>query len=263
MCSCRSDGVTSHFWGTQFEPCRGRRRFTLVRFPTTHWSVVLAAQDADPVRSAEGLASLCEDYWLPLYAYVRRRGFAPDAAADVVQAYFAHLLESHLVRIARSDAGRLRGFFLHTLKLFLASERERAAAMRRGGQSRTVPLDLVLAERHYHEALVDRSDPEKEYWRRWAIAVTERVKERLAEEAEGRGQIDEFRLLEPYLTGHVERGDYHLVARQIDKSEVAVRVAVRRLRQRYGALLRDEISRTVADPGDVDDEIRALLDALR
>lgn len=235
----------------------------MARFPTTRWSVVLAAQDDDPVRSAEGLASLCEAYWLPLYAYVRQRGFAPDAAADLVQSYFAHLLEKRLVRIAHSDAGRLRGFFLHTLKLFLAGERERAAALRRGGQNRMLPLDLVLAENRYHAALVDHGDPEKEYRRRWAIAVTERVKERLAEDAAARGQSEEFRLLEPYLTGQVERGDYHMIAERLAKSDVAVRVAVRRLRQRYGEFLRDEIARTVTDPGDVDDEIRALLVALR
>jgi RNA polymerase sigma-70 factor (ECF subfamily) len=235
----------------------------LVRFPTTRWSVVLAAQDADPERAAEALASLCEAYWLPLYAYVRHQGHSPDAASDVVQAYFTHLLEKRLVRIAHSDAGRLRGFFLHTLKLFLTSERERAAAVRRGSQYRMLSLDVVLAEKRYHEALVDRSDPEREYRRHWAIAVTERVKERLVEELKRGGRADEFRSLEPYLTGHVERGAYRLAAARTGKSEVAVRVAVRRLRQRYGALLRDEIALTVADPGEVDDEIRALLEALR
>jgi RNA polymerase sigma-70 factor (ECF subfamily) len=227
-------------------------------FATTQWSIVAAARDASTESSRAALAVLCERYWFPLYAYARRRGRDADDARDLTQAFFATLLEKHGIRGAAPDRGRFRSYLLGAFKHFLADEYDRAHALKRGG--RLVPVSLDAAESLYAAVPQDERTPDRVYERRWAVALLDRVLARLGEELAETGQAERFELLKGFLTG--DPVPYAEVAAQLGTSEGAAKVAVHRLRGRYRELLRAEIADTLADPADVDDEIRYLLAAL-
>jgi RNA polymerase sigma-70 factor (ECF subfamily) len=235
-----------------------RRRFT-----TTKWSQVLAAGQADAGGSREALSRLCESYWYPLYAYVRRWGYDADQAQDLTQEFFARLLEKHYLRAADPARGRFRSFLLASLKHFLANERDRAGAVKRGGRMTVVPLEIENAEGRYSLEPPDGETPERVYERRWALTLLERTLARLSREFEAAGKRAQFARLEGYLTGEQETLPYAKLALELGMSEGAIKVAVHRLRRRFGALLREEVGETVSMPEQVDDEIRDLFRALR
>jgi RNA polymerase sigma-70 factor (ECF subfamily) len=233
------------------------------RFVTTRWSQVLAAGQAPTQDSREALSRLCELYWYPLYAYVRRWGYDADQAQDLTQEFFARLLEKHYLRAADPSRGRFRSFLLASLKHFLSNERDRAGAAKRGGRTTVLPLELENAEGRYSREPPDLETPETIYERRWALTLLARTLTRLRHEFGAAGKQALFARLEGYLTGDQETLPYADLGVELGMSEGAIKVTVHRLRRRFGALLREEISETVSDPGEVDDEIRELFHALK
>lgn len=229
------------------------------RFQTTHWSVVLAAAEADSPASRDALATLCQAYWPPLYAFVRRRGYAPAEAEDLTQSYFARLLEKNYLGEVRAEAGRFRSFLLASVSHFLANEWDREHARKRRPDRGIISLDADEAERRYSDEPADQLTPERLYERQWAATVLGRVLEVLRDEFVSAGEWERFDRLKSYLTGSSPAAPYVEVASELGLSEAAVKTAVHRLRRRYGELLRQEIGALVQDPSEVDDELRYLL----
>lgn len=232
------------------------------RFATTRWSVVLAASGADSPAADEALAKLCETYWFPLYAYLRGRGHDAAAAEDLTQAFFAHLLEKKAFRHADPARGRFRSFLLTSLKNSAANARDRELAKKRSPDMPLLPLDAGTAEERYLLEPATGETPERVFDRRWALALLDRVMGRLAAETAGAGRQRHFDRLKMYLTGEQPQVSYADAAAALGTSEAAVKVAVHRLRRRFGALVHEEVSHTVASPDDVESEIRHLWSAV-
>ena len=232
-------------------------------FRTTSWSLVLTAQDGNTGRSREALGALCEIYWPPLYAFVRRRGHDRDQASDLTQAFFLHLLENQSLDNLQPEAGRFRSFLLASMKNLLADEHARDAALKRGAGRRPIRLDLDTEERAARFEPVDDLTPESIYEKRWALTVLHRVLANLREEYTREGNVERFERLKPFITGEQPVPPYRQIADEMELTEDAVKMAVHRLRKRYGKTLRAEIAETVAGPEEVDDEIRHLLSVLR
>ena len=231
-------------------------------FVTTHWSVVLTARRSDTTRAQAALARLCQAYWYPLYAYVRRRGYQAPDAQDLTQEFFARLLEQNWLAQADRERGRFRTFLLAALSHFLANEWDKARALKRGGGVQIVPLQLDTAETRYGQEPADPLTPEQCFERRWALALLEEVLNRLREEHAAAGTREMFDALKPCLVGDRQAQPYAALAAQLGMTEGAVKVAVHRLRQRYRQLLREEIANTVAMPGEVDEEMHHLFNVL-
>ncbi|MFH1715888.1 MAG: hypothetical protein ABIF19_00935 [Planctomycetota bacterium] len=232
------------------------------RFTTTHWSVVMAAGQPESTRYRQALESLCRTYWFPLYAYLRRQGHNADQAEDHVQAFFAGLLEKRGLRLADPKRGRFRSFLLASLKHFLANERARAGARKRGGGLKILPLDIETAESQYALQQRDEFSPEKLFERSWALTVLERTMAQLQAEATTKKKKELFDCLRAYLTAKNSAVSYREAAEKLNMTEGAVKVAVHRLRQRYRELLRDEIAQTVTTEDQINEEIRDLFAAL-
>ena len=228
------------------------------RFTTTHWSVVLAAQRDSTPSAREALTRLCESYWYPLYAFLRRSGHNADDAQDLTQAFFARILEKRTLRAADPDRGRFRSFLLASLKNFVANERNRAHAKKRGGVLPPLSFEFDTAEGRYQIEPSTDDTPETIYDRRWALTLLERVLGRLRGEFEQSDKAQVFEQLKVTLTGEKTDVGYADVGARLDMSEGAVKVAVHRLRRRFRALLHEEIAQTVSSPAEVDDEIRHL-----
>jgi RNA polymerase sigma-70 factor (ECF subfamily) len=229
-------------------------------FATTHWSLILAARGSSPEARA-ALEELCRRYWYPLYAYIRRRGHTADAAQDLTQELFARLLERDDLAALDPARGRFRAFLLTACRHFLANEHDRARTLKRGGGRRILALDLGDADRRYAAEPGHEQTPERLFERRWALTLLDQVLRVLRQRYEAAGQADLFERLKGTLTGAAD-GAYAEAAAALGMTEGAVKVAAHRLRQRYRALLRDEIAQTVADPDEVDDEVRTLFQAL-
>ena len=223
---------------------------------------MLAAGGGDRVAAQAALASLCERYWYPLYAYVRRRGRSPEDAHDSTQAFFASLLERRDFEHLDRDRGRFRAFLLASLKHFLANEFARDQTLKRGGGVVPVSLTVDSAEARYVREPADATTPETLYERRWALTVIDRVLAGLREEWRSHRREHEFDALRSCLLGGAPPGGYAATAAQLGMSEGAVKTAVHRLRRRFQAQLRTDIAETVSDPSEIDDEIRYLIRAL-
>lgn len=232
-------------------------------FPTTAWSVVSKARGGLSTESRSALAALCEAYWPPLYGYARRQGYDVEAARDLTQGYFAVLLEDDYLGDVRLREGRLRAFLLASFRNFLAKERDRSRAQKRGGGTAPLSIDAARAEAWHAAEPVESLTPEAVFERRWALTVLERALDRLRDEAVASGRGPAFERLHGYLTGREPHAPYSEVAAELEMSEGAVKVAVHRLRQRYGKLLREEIAATVAEPEQVESELRHLLSVIR
>ena len=232
-------------------------------FATTHWSIVLAAAHDSRPDARAALATLCETYWYPLYAYVRRLGYKAEDAQDLTQGFFAALLEKGYVKAADRERGRFRSFLLTALKRFLSKEYDRAHAQKRGGERKPISLDLESGESRYSLEPSHDVTPEAIYERRWALTVLDRVIVRLRQTCVDAGKTAFFESLKAFLTGEAGAPPYEQVARELGMSEGAVKVAVHRLRRRYRDLLRTEIAQTVADPEAVEDELKYLMAVLQ
>jgi RNA polymerase sigma-70 factor (ECF subfamily) len=231
-------------------------------FATTSWSQVLAAQGGSSTSSRQALEALCQSYWYPLYAFVRVQGNDPEASLDLTQAYFTELLEKDYLKDVDPSLGRFRAFLKVSVKHFLSKERDKEKVLKRGGKSNVISLDGEDAESRYRFEPVDRLTPEEIFERRWAMTTIERVLGKLREEFSEAGKEVEFQRLKGHLTGDEPRIPYQKVAEELGTSEGAVKASVHRLRQRFGRQLRQEIAETVADPQEVDDEVRHLLQVI-
>lgn len=231
-------------------------------FESTQWSAVLAARDGEGSAARAALDGLCTAYWQPLYAFARRAGHSSDDAADMVQAYFTRFLENDFLDDVRPEAGRFRCFLLASMRHFLSNEWDRRKAQKRAGDLGMLSLDFLAAEnRLASEPRDERRTPEQEYERRWAIATLERALAALERDEAAAGRAASFAELRSFLTEHGD-APYREIAERLGQSEGAVKVAVHRLRRRFGERLRRAIAETVADPAEVDDELRYLLRSL-
>jgi RNA polymerase sigma-70 factor (ECF subfamily) len=228
-------------------------------FVTTHWSVVLTAGRSDTPRAHAALESLCQTYWHPLYAYVRRRGHPQADAQDLTQEFFARLLRRNAVATVSPDKGRFRSFLLASMNHFLADEWEKARAQKRGG-GQVISIDPQTAETHLGDS--QNLSPEKAFEHRWAVTLLEQVYRRLEEEYRAEGKAGLFETLRATLAGASAAAPYAELAQTLGTTEGAVKVAVHRLRQRYRTRLRETIADTVAGPDEVEDELRHLFRTL-
>jgi RNA polymerase sigma-70 factor (ECF subfamily) len=231
-------------------------------FLTTHWSVVLAAKDKASPDSAAALEGLCRTYWYPLYAFVRRQGHSPSDAQDLTQEFFARLLAKEYLQAADREKGRFRTFLRVALKRFLANEWDRARRLKRGGGLTPLPMDTTSAEQRYEAERGDALPPDRLYERRWARALLEQVLARLRADYAAAGKTAEFDHLKGALTAN--RGDiaYRDLAAALGLSEGAARVAVHRLRKHFREVFRATVAETVAEPEEVEDELRYLVGLL-
>jgi len=221
--------------------------------------MVIAAGHLSGVESQKALASLCEKYWYPLYAYVRRSGHDVSSAQDLVQGFFVHLLGKQSLKEADRERGRFRYFLLASLKHYIANELRAAHAQKRGGGQAPLSLDFEEAERRYLLEYAETLTPEKVFEHNWALALLERALNTLRDHQEQQGKGPVFERLKDYLTSDEPRTPYDGLAAELQMSAGAVRVAVHRLRKHLGELLRGEVVQTLSDPNEVEDEIHHFL----
>lgn len=232
------------------------------RFRTTRWSLVHAAGDAHQGDSHEALAELCQSYWFPVYAYIRRRlGNAVDAQ-DLTQEFFATLLAKNYLGDARQDRGRFRTFLLTAAQRFLSKEWAKSNTLKRGGGRRILQLDLSAGESLYITEPVDNETPEQAFDRRWTLNLLENVHQRLRDEYMANGKQQVYDTLKPYLIGDRAAASYEQASTLLGTTVGAVKTSVYRMRCRYRELLRGEIAETVADPAEIDDEVKQLFSSL-
>jgi RNA polymerase sigma factor (sigma-70 family) len=231
-------------------------------FATTHWSIVVEAQ-GESSAAQEALEKLCHIYWRPIYSFVQRQGMAPEEAEDVTQAFFVDLLEHKSLTAVRKEKGRFRSYLLGALKYFLADERRRAMAIKRGKGQRLIPLEELSADERLDMEPADPITAEQIYERRWASTVLERVLDLLKNEYVAAGNPALFESLKQLLPDEPGSPSQADIAGQLGMTANAVRQAFHRFRQRYQLLLREEIAHTVATPGDIEDELRHLIAVVR
>jgi DNA-directed RNA polymerase specialized sigma24 family protein len=234
---------------------------TAATFATTHWSMVLAAGQSADAQASQALEQLCRAYWYPLFAYVRRRGYALEEARDLTQEFFFRLLQKNRLSFADPRRGRFRSFLLSSANHFLANEWDRGRAVKRGGRVTFLPLEDDSVEQRCWEGGLSQASPEQVYEHCWALALLEKVLGRLRAEAVAAGRAKQFEELKVFLTGEQDSG-YAELAVKLDTTEGALKMAMKRLRTRYGQLLREEIAHTVADPEEAEDELRHLCTVL-
>jgi DNA-directed RNA polymerase specialized sigma24 family protein len=232
-------------------------------FSTTHWSVVLKARSPDEAESRDALSTLCQAYWSPVFSYIRHRGHDAETARDLTQGFFAALLGRRGIAEARREKGRFRSFLLGSVKNFLCDENDYRNAQKRGGGQTPISIDAdtleaVLAA----EALATHVTPETLFEQRWALALLDHVLLDLEREMEDAGSVERFRKLSPYLVGDAD-SPYPDLAQDLGITETGVRVALHRMRQRFGAKLRDHVARTLDDPDKAEDELRYLMGLMR
>jgi RNA polymerase sigma-70 factor (ECF subfamily) len=232
------------------------------RFPTTTWTLVVEAGHRTDTASRNALASLCAKYWYPLYAYIRRRGYPFEQAQDLTQEFFARVLEKRYLERADRNKGRFRTFLLSSLTYFLSDDRDQRRALKRGGGSTPLPLEIRAGEEIYRRDPSDHETPERIFERQWALAVLERVLERIRMEFASTAGADQFERLKVFLTSEGAERPYAEVARELNTTEGALKTAVHRLRKKYREVLRAEIAETVCGPNEIEGEIRYLARAL-
>jgi len=231
-------------------------------FATTHWSIVVSAGQQPSPDSRRALASLCEVYWYPLYAYARRRVPDVNDAQDLTQAFFAELLEKNYVGSATPERGRFRAFLLTAFKHFLSKQWEKAKAQKRGGGRAPISLDFAAADSSLRIDPAAGLTAERFYDQQFAIALLGQIMERLKGEFEAAGKTQLFEELKGFIIGNHAGTTYADVAQRLSMTEPAAKMAASRMRRRYRDLLREEIAQTVDGPDEVDEEIRDLFTTL-
>ena len=233
------------------------------QFNTTHWSVVLLAGEVQNSKAGAALEQLCQSYWYPLYAYVRRKGYSSHDAQDLTQDFFARLLQKDYLRLASPERGRFRSFLLKSLDHFLINDWARGKSLKRGGDKQIISLDTETAERLYQETPADQCTPESLFDKRWALTLLDRAMKTLRSEYESSGKGDLFTQLQPYLLQEGGANAYESVGPASGLTEGAFKVAVHRLRRRFSSAVRAEVAQTVATEEEIEDEMAHLLAALR
>ena len=222
---------------------------------------MLAAGQRHTPQSDGALEQLCRNYWFPLYAYVRRRGYTKEDAEDLTQAFFARFLAKNYLEGLSAERGRFRAFLLASLKHFLINEWKKTQRIKRGGDETMLSLDWKTADTQFQVASNAEPSPDKAFDREWAVTLLTKVIERLRAECEADGKLKQFEHLKIFLTAGKGAMSHAEAAKSLGMDETAARVAVHRLRKRYRQLLRDEVSQTLSDEGQVDEEMRALFGA--
>jgi RNA polymerase sigma-70 factor (ECF subfamily) len=234
-------------------------------FVTTHWSIVLAAQGESPA-AEEALEKLCRTYWRPIFAFVRREGMEPNEAEDLTQGFFVLLLERRDLDAVRKEKGRLRSYLLTSLKHFLADQRRHEMAVKRGRRQRLIPLEELRANERVDPVfarVADTLSADQLYERRWALTLMEQVLRRLKDEYRATGNGALFDWLKQLLPDEPEAPSRAQIAAKLGITDNALRQAFHRFRHRYQILLREEIGQTVANPTEIEDELRHLIAVLR
>ena len=232
-------------------------------FATTHWSVIVGAQQRGTAEAEAALEKLCTTYWRPVFAFVRRSSPNEQVAKDLTQAFFERFLEKEYFRDADQLRGRFRSFLLACVKNFLANERDKQRTQQRGGGAIPLSIDQWIQESGMELESNPALTPDRSYERQWAHSVLENVRSRLRSEFVESGRRDVFDALHVYLSGDRDEAPYHLVAEQMLMSVDAVKKNVERMRRRFGQLLREEIAQTVQHPSEIEDELRFLRGALQ
>jgi RNA polymerase sigma factor (sigma-70 family) len=232
-------------------------------FHTTHWTVVLSAAQSQESGAASALSELLRLYWYPLYIFARRCGHSPDDAQDHTQSFFLRLIERRTLIRANPLKGKFRSFLLTSFKNYLCTEVERTRRHKRGGQYKFVSLDLENAENRYLLEPIDALTAEKIFDARWALTLLGRTMTRLAEEYVTQGRASVFETLKVFLRASGDCSpSYEETAKALGVSVGAAKSLIHRLRKRCASILREEVARTVSDPGEIDAEIHALCTAL-
>ena len=229
-------------------------------FATTHWSVVLAAGDPASPAAHAALETLCRTYWYPLYAYLRRTGYGPEDAEDLVQGFFLRLLRREILKSVQREGGRFRSFLLGTLKHYLSDEKERTGAQKRGGAHQLVSWDPAQAEQQFLREPVDIASPDRLFDRRWALILLEQAMNRLRQECVAAGNAERFAQLKGFVSGEKGELSYAEAAVRSSLTPSGVKSAIFRFRRRYHELIHEEVSQTVADPRETEEELRYLLE---
>jgi len=228
-------------------------------FQATRWTQVVNARDPTSPQGARALEELCRAYWYPLYAFVRRKGYAPQEAEDLTQGFFARFLEKRYLDDVAREKGKFRTFLLCALEHFLANEWDKSQRVKRGGGATLLPLETRGGEDRYAQEPTDRATPEEAFDRHWAESILARVLGRLRKDFEDSAAASRFDALKPFLLGEPGGEAYAVVAERLRLSEQGVKSAVHRLRQRFRALFREEIAQTVATRAEIDEELRYLV----
>ncbi len=232
-------------------------------FSTTRWSLVFAVGGGESVEAEDALLELCRRYWFPLYAYVRKSGYRHEDAEDLTQGFFAEFLERGYFSRADRKRGRFRNFLLRSLKNFMSKEWRRDQTIKRGGNAARIPWDLAEAERRYGGEQCEEFIPEILYDREWARSLIDRVLEQMDSDFGKRNKSELFRQLKRHLWGEARDVPYRELAERAKMSVGAFKIAVHRVREQYRSLLRAEVAETVADPAEVDEELRHLVAVIR
>jgi RNA polymerase sigma factor (sigma-70 family) len=229
------------------------------QFHTTHWSVVLAAGEEGSEQAHAAMSRLCQTYWFPVYAFIRKKGHSPEQAQDFTQEFFAGFLEKNYVAKATRQRGRFRVFLMSSVQNFLHNQHDKAQAQKRGGGQQFLSLDYRDAEERYQVEPIEEIDPTKIFEQQWAATLLETVLSRLKDEFAAEGRAGLFEELQAHLWGDATSIPYPRLAEKCGLTASNVKTIAHRFRQRYRELLREEIAQTVAKPGEVDDEIRHLM----
>ena len=233
-------------------------------FHTTHWTNVIRAAQSQAQGGQTALAELCRLYWYPLYIFARRRGYSPEDAQDLTQGFFLHLLGHHALTGVNRLKGKFRSFLLASFQNHISDQVDRTHRLKRGGDKEFVQLDAEDAEKRYRLEPVEFVTPEKIFDARWAMTLLGAALKKLSEEYLTDGKTLVFDVLKVYLdlNNSIDRPSYDEVASRLQVTTGAVKTLIHRLRNRYTALLREEVGRTVSDPAEIDQEIHALCEAL-
>ena len=231
-------------------------------FSTTHWSIVLQAQADSSPDAARALDALCRTYWVPLYSYVRQQGHSPHDAQDLTQEFFARFVGKDYLASVGREKGKFRSFLLKALNHFLADQRDRARAIKRGGGQTPVPLTEDEAERLYLANPGAGLAPDEAFEKRWATALLSEAFAKLQAESVAAGKGDRFERLKGFLEDGTDSGDYETLGAEMGLAANTIAASVHRLRQRYRELVRIEIANTVATPGEIQEEMRYLFAVL-
>ena len=226
------------------------------RFTTTHWSLVVAATEESAPEWRESLEELCKAYWYPLYYYIRRHGHGREDAEDLLQGFLLRMLEKSYLRTAKEERGRFRTFLLTSLKRYMANEWRKASTEKRGGGGKPLRLDLETAERLYQLEMPGHLSPDRIFAERWAMTVLDRTFARLETSYVQAGKQSLFQHLRCRIIGETDTPSYGAVARKLGMTEGAVAMAAHRMRKRFADHLRWEVSQTVENTEEVDDEMR-------
>jgi DNA-directed RNA polymerase specialized sigma24 family protein len=245
----RSQDVESSSVGTQ-------------SFAATQWSMVLRAQERNTALAQDALEQLCQLYWYPLYGFVRRGGYDVPTAEDLTQDFFVRITQKDFLHSVDRSKGKFRSFLLASLKNFLANERARSRAAKRGGGRLNFSLDAEMAENRFKAEPFHEATPEKAFDRAWAVALLDNALASLKQEYVERGSAELFDAVLPYLSGDRDQSSYALVAARLNTTEAAIKMAVVRLRRRYGQMLRSKVGQTVASEAELNEELRHLFTAL-